>query len=116
VTVDELKANMFGWTTRSFPDLRVSHYRFTGSAEGAWKDNIKNGRANYITGYHPLFMLFKCLRRLVHRPYLSGSIGLMWGYLSAYWKRLPQVPDSSLIRYTRSQQIRRLLLLDSIWK
>ncbi len=28
-TVDELKANMLGWTTRSFLDLRVSHYRYS---------------------------------------------------------------------------------------
>jgi glycosyltransferase involved in cell wall biosynthesis len=115
-TVDELKANMLGWTTRSFPDICVSHYRFTGAADGARKDNIKNGRANYITGYHPLFMLLKCLRRLAHKPYLSGSIGLMWGYFSSYWKRLPQVQDPGLIRYTRNQQMRRLLHLDSIWK
>lgn len=115
-TVDELKANMLGWTTRSFPDLRVSHYRFTGAADGAWKNSVKDGRANYITGYHPLFMLFKCVRRLVQKPYLSCSLGLMWGYVSGYWKRLPQVQDPMLIRYTRNQQMRRLLLLDSIWK
>ena len=115
-TIDELKANMLGWTTRSFPDLRVSHHRFTGGADGAWKDSVKNGRANYITGYHPLFMLFKCVRRLAQKPYLSGSVGLMWGYLSGYWKRLPQVQDPKLIRYTRTQQMRRLLLLSSIWK
>jgi glycosyltransferase involved in cell wall biosynthesis len=115
-TVDELTANMLGWTTRSFLNLRVSHYRFTGAAAGAWRDSIKNGRANYITGYHPLFMLFKCIRRLAHKPYLSGSIGLMLGYLSGYWKSLPQVEDPRLIRYTRKQQMRRLLLLDSIWK
>jgi biofilm PGA synthesis N-glycosyltransferase PgaC len=115
-TVDELKANMLGWTTRSFLDLRVSHYRFTGAADGAWKDCIKNGRANYITGYHPLFMLFKCTRRLSRKPYLSGSIGLMWGFLSSYWKGTPQVEDTQLISYTRNQQIRRILFLDSIWK
>lgn len=115
-TIDELKANMLGWTTRSFLNLPVSHYRFTGAADGAWRDCIKNGRANYITGYHPLFMLFKCVRRLARRPYLSGSVGLMWGYLSGYWKRTPRVEDPGLIRYTRAQQMRRLLLQDSIWK
>jgi len=115
-TVDELKANMLGWTTRSFPNLCVSHYRFTGAADGAWKNSVKDGCANYITGYHPLFMLFKCVRRLIQRPYFSGSIGLMWGFLSSYWKRTPQVEDRSLICYTRNQQMRRLLLLDSIWK
>jgi poly-beta-1,6-N-acetyl-D-glucosamine synthase len=115
-TVDEVKANMLGWSTRSFLDLRVSHYRFTGAADGAWKDSIKNGRANYIAGYHPLFMLFKCVRRLARKPYLIGSTALLWGFLSGYWRRTPQVEDRRLINYTRTQQIRRLLLLDSIWK
>lgn len=115
-TVDELKANMLGWRTRTFADLRLSHYRFTGAADGAWKDCIKNGRANYITGYHPLFMLMKCARRLGRRPYLVGSVGLLWGYVSGYWRRIPRVQDQKLIRYTRSQQMRKMLMLESIWK
>jgi glycosyltransferase involved in cell wall biosynthesis len=115
-TVDELKANMLGWSTRTFTELQLSHYRFTGAADGAWKDSIKNGRANYIAGYHPLFMLMKCARRLAKRPYFSGSVGLGWGYLSGYWRRIPQVEDRGLIRYTRSQQMRKLLLQESIWK
>ena len=115
-TVDELKANMLGWQTQTFPQLHLSHYRFTGAADGAWRDCIKNGRANYVTGYHPLFMLLKCARRLWKRPYLSGSIALAWGYLSGYLKRTSQVDDLELIRYTRDQQIRKLLLLETIWK
>lgn len=115
-TVDEVKANMLGWTTRSFLELRVSHFRFTGAADGAWKDCIKNGRANYVAGYHPLFMLFKCMRRIPKKPFLMGSTGLLWGFLSSYWRHTPQVDDRRLIRYTRNQQLRRLLLLDSIWK
>jgi poly-beta-1,6-N-acetyl-D-glucosamine synthase len=115
-TVDELKANMLGWQTRTFPELQLSHYRFTGTADGAWKDCIKNGRANYITGYHPLFMFIKCMRRIPRRPYLIGSIGLGWGFLSGYWRGIQQVQDKPLIRYTRAQQMRRLLMLESIWK
>jgi poly-beta-1,6-N-acetyl-D-glucosamine synthase len=115
-TVDEVKANMLGWTTRSFLDLPVSHSRFTGAAEGAWRDCIKNGRANYVTGYHPLFMIAKCLRRLVTRPYLLGSIGLMWGFVSSYWNGTPRIEDPKLLRYTRDQQLKRLFLQESIWK
>lgn len=115
-TIDEVKANMLGWSTRSFLGLRVSHYRFTGAADGSWKDSIKNGRANYIAGYHPLFMLVKCMRRLLKKPYVLGSTALLWGFLSGYLKRTPQVKDRGLISYTRTQQMRRLLLLDSIWK
>jgi biofilm PGA synthesis N-glycosyltransferase PgaC len=115
-TIDELKANMLGWSTRSFVDLRVSHSRFTGAAEGPWRDCIKNGRANYVTGYHPLFMIAKCIRRIAKKPYLIGAVGLTWGFISGYWRRLPRVPDQQLIKYTRAQQMRRILLLDSIWK
>ena len=115
-TVDELKANMLGWSTRTFADLCLSHYRFTGAADGAWKDCIKNGRANYITGYHPFFMLLKCARRLVRKPYILGSIGLGWGFLSSYWRHTPRVQDPKLIRYTRNQQMRKMFMLDSIWK
>jgi poly-beta-1,6-N-acetyl-D-glucosamine synthase len=115
-TIDELKANMLGWTTQTFIDQRITHQRFTGSADGAWKDCIKNGRANYITGYHPLFMLVKCIRRMGAKPYAQAAIGLWWGYLSSYLKRTPQVQDRALIKYTRRQQMRRLLLQESIWK
>jgi len=115
-TIDELKANMLGWSTRSFLDLRVSHHRITGAADGAWKNSVKNGFANYVTGYHPLFMFFKCVKRLPAKPYLVGSVGLGWGFLKAYFKHAEQVKDYDLIAYTRSQQMRRLFYLESIWK
>jgi len=115
-TIDEVKANMLGWSTRTFVDLQVSHYRFTGAADGAWKDSVKNGFANYVTGYHPFFMLFKCLRRLTSRPYVVGSLGLGWGFLKGYIRHAARVEDHALIKYTRNQQIRRLLCLNSIWK
>lgn len=115
-TVDEVKANMLGWSTRTFPHLKLLHHRFTGAADGAWKDCVKNGRANYISGYHPLFMFFKCMKRLTAKPYVVGSAGLLWGFVKGYCKRTPQVDDQRLINYTRNQQMRRLLLMKSIWK
>jgi biofilm PGA synthesis N-glycosyltransferase PgaC len=110
-----VKANMLGWQTRSFLDLKVSHYRFTGSADGAWKDCVKNGRANYVSGYHPIFMLVKCVKRLGARPYVIGSMGLLWGFVKSHFNRSPRVEDR-VVTYIRAQQMRRLLLLDSIWK
>lgn len=115
-TLDELKANMLGWTTRSFPEFCLLHHRYTGAADGAWKNAIKDGRANYVVGYHPIFMILKCAARSIKYPWLVGSVGLMFGFLTSYWRRTPQVPDRALIRYTRNQQLRRLFLLDTIWK
>jgi len=42
-TIDEVKANMLGWQTRTFADLRILHHRRTGTAEGTWRNFVKNG-------------------------------------------------------------------------
>ena len=115
-TLDEVKANMLGWDTRTFLDLKVVHHRPTGAADGAWRNWVKNGQANYISGYHPFFMLTKCLKRIMVKPYVLGSLGLMVGFLSGYIKKTPQVPDPPLIAYLRKQQLRRLLLKSSVWQ
>ena len=115
-TMDEVKANMLGWGTRSFPELHLQHHRHTGTAEGIWNGLVKNGRANYVCGYHPLFMLAKCLRRLPHRPYLVGSLALFYGFVSGYLKQVPQVDDLKTIGFLRRQQLGRLWGRQTIWR
>jgi glycosyltransferase involved in cell wall biosynthesis len=115
-TMDEVKANSLGWSTRSFPHLHLVHHRDTGSADGLWPTLVKYGRANYICGYHPLFMLSKCIVRLVRKPYIIGSIGLMYGFVSGYLTHVPQVDDRAAIAYLRGQQIGRLIGRESIWR
>lgn len=115
-TVDEVKANMVGWRTTTFEDIRVIHIRPTGAEQGVWRDGVKNGRANYVTGYHPLFMLAKCVRRLFRKPYVIGAVALLYGFLTGYLRNIPRVEDKMLIRYVHQQQFRRLCLLESIWK
>lgn len=115
-TLDEIKANMLGWETQTFPELHVMHHRFTGAADGTWRNYVKNGEANYISGYHPLFMLVKCLKRIAQKPYLIGSIALLYGFVRGYIQGIPQVDDKTLIHYLRKQQLSRLLLRESIWK
>ena len=114
-TVDELKANMMGWTTRTFRDVPVRHHRFTGTADGVWKNQVKFGMSNYIAGYHPVFMAVKCVRRIFRYPYGIGALGLWWGFCKGYLNRAAQVPDRDLIRYVRRQQFNRLLFRPSLW-
>jgi len=115
-TVDEVKANMRGWRTQSFPELHLTHYRVTGTAEGVWWGLVKDGHADYIVGYHPLFFAAKCARRLFRPPILLGSVGLMYGYLRSVVRRAPRVEDKEFVGYVRSQQLRRLLGRPTIWK
>jgi biofilm PGA synthesis N-glycosyltransferase PgaC len=115
-TIDEVKANMMGWKTYSFPELRLIHHRFTGSAEGLLHDRVKHGLACYISGYHPLFMAAKCASRLVQRPYAIGAAAIFYGFLKGYLTRAPRVNDLRMIDYLRTQQLRRLAGLETIWK
>lgn len=114
-TVDELKANMLGWETCTFQELKVHQLKGTGSADGTWKNWAKNGLANYITGYHPLFMLVKCAKRIFSRPYGLGAAALAWGFFSGYLRHIRKIEDMELIHYVRRQQFRKLLLRPSIW-
>lgn len=115
-TVDEVKANMLGWSTRTFRDLEMIHYRPTGLAYGHWVDSVKGGRAGFIAGYHPIFMLVKCLKRLWQEPFLVNGVGLMYGFIRSYLDGTQPISDPDLIAYTRKQQVKRLLLMKSIWK
>jgi glycosyltransferase involved in cell wall biosynthesis len=114
-TLDEFKANMMGWTSRTFPEIKLIHHRPAGGAYGTWPNWVKNGHANYVAGYHPLFMMVKCAKRVFNKPYFIGATGLAAGYFGGYLKRVPQIDDVRLINYLRREQMKRLLWRSSLW-
>lgn len=114
-TIDEVKANMHGWTTRTFPDLELVQLKATGCADGRWGNWFKNGLANYVTGYHPVFMLAKCVKRAFAKPLFLASAALWTGFCAGYFRRLPQVEDGKAIRYLREQQLRYMLRRPGIY-
>jgi glycosyltransferase involved in cell wall biosynthesis len=114
-TLDEVKANMKGWTTQTFPDERIVQHKPTGTADGSWLNWFKNGRGCYVCGYDPLFMLAKCVKRAFATPILVPGLALGAGFCSGYIRRLPRVPEADVVRYLRSQQRRRLLMQSSIY-
>jgi biofilm PGA synthesis N-glycosyltransferase PgaC len=115
-TVDEVKANMLGWTTKSFPDLQMQHHRITGASWGAWQGLVKDGKIDYVYGSHPVFLAAKSVARLIRRPYVVGSVALVYGYVAAYLQHVPQVDDPELIRYLRRQQLARIFGGETIWR
>ncbi|HHY85744.1 MAG TPA: glycosyltransferase [Verrucomicrobia bacterium] len=115
-TLDEVKANMLGWTTYRVAEARALHLRPTGAADGGWRNAFKNGRGSYISGYHPLYMLCKVIRRLPHRPVVVQSAGLLAGFFTSYFAGVQRISDEQLIRFLRRQQLRRIFGLRSIWR
>lgn len=115
-TIDEVKANMLGWKTYSFPELQLIHHRFTGTEEGLLRDRVKHGVASYVSGYHPLYVAASCLYRIPQRPYVIGSVAIMYGFLKAHFTRPPRLEERLYLAYVRGQQLRRLCGMESIWK
>ena len=115
-TVDEYEANMLGWAYLHLSGVETLASPWPReAAQGTWKNWVKNGLANYVAGYHPLFMTFKCIQRIRHRPYGVAACGLFVGFLGGYIACVPQVDDRRLIEYVRDQQLRRLSLRRSLW-
>jgi glycosyltransferase involved in cell wall biosynthesis len=115
-TIDEVKANMLGWQTYSFKELHLVHHRLTGSADGFLRAPVKYGSICFVCGYHPLYVLARCLYRSVRKPYILGSLAMLFGFLKSFFMRTPKVNDEQLIRYLRNQQLRRLCGMQTIWK
>lgn len=116
-TLDEIKANMRGWTTQSFPDIQLFQQRTTGAVQGVWRNALKNGRGSYIAGYHPLFMACKCIKRMVPpAPRPVEAAGLAWGFLTSYINPTRRAPDPTLLRYLRDQQLRKITGRETMWR
>ena len=115
-TIDEVRAMMLGFATRSFPRIRAYHHRPQGAAGGLWQGRKAAGRAAYNVGYSPLFLAARALRLALKWPPIIGGLGLASGYLEAAMRRSPRPVSPALIRFVRRQQLRRLLLMESVWR
>ncbi|MFZ5519249.1 MAG: glycosyltransferase family 2 protein [Candidatus Zhuqueibacterota bacterium] len=106
--LDEMKAQMLGWNTKSFKDLLILHLRHTGQATGKIRFAWLWGVSSHYMGYDPIFFLIRCMRNIKRRPYLLFSMTMVFGYLYSLVVRSKQVDDKNLILYIRKFQRRRL--------
>jgi hypothetical protein len=60
-------------------------------------------------------MFAKCFKRIFSPPYFLGAIGLAYGFIGGYFRRVPRIDDSAFARYVRGQQMRKLTFRPSIW-
>lgn len=116
--IDEIQANMKGWKTRSFPDIKVIHHRKTGGTKGPVGWNIYAGKLNYLVWYHPLYMVVKSIKiAATQKPYLFTGFGLLYGFVRCYFKRMPRsIYDPEFKKYIRRQQLNRITFRNTIWK
>jgi hypothetical protein len=107
---------MLGFSSRNFRHIHAYHHRPQGAAGGLWESRKAAGRAAYNVGYSPLFLAARALRLVPRWPPLVGGIGLVAGYLEGAVQRSPRPVSPALVRFVRRQQLRRLLLMESVWR
>jgi len=104
-------ARMKGWKTWSFPELCVIHNKPTGTGHACnvLKIRFRSGLNEYGLVVHPLFFLFKTLRRcLVESPFLLSGLARMTGFIYGYVKLEKRQIPLDVMKFIRKEQVRRL--------
>jgi poly-beta-1,6-N-acetyl-D-glucosamine synthase len=105
--VDEIKAQLRGYRTRTFVDLAFLHHRPVGDREGRLRAGSALGRQAWYMGYRPTYLLLRALYRAKENP---ASAAMVWGYASSAASRAPQCPDGQVVRRVREGQRLRVAL------
>lgn len=102
-------ARMKGWQTKTFIEKTCNHHRKIGTGGGGQLvSQFKYGQKNYFLGGHPLWHLFRSLFQMTHKPYIIGGTLLLWGYIWAFLTRTERPVSPELVRFYRTEQIKRL--------
>lgn len=111
--IDNHRCRMHGWIACSWdePDLRFIHLRPMGSSQDSiYVGRMRHGYGQYFMGTGPVFMLASALFRLNQKPYVLGSLAMMWGWLKAALQGKPRYEDKAFRRFLRRYQWRALIL------
>lgn len=110
--IDQLKANMRGWTTRTLPTLTFRHHRSEGERDGsrraAWS---AQGRASWYMGYRTWFLVLRALHHARREP---SALAMISGYARAALRREDRCAENEVRKYLRSRQSVRAL--PALWR
>jgi glycosyltransferase involved in cell wall biosynthesis len=100
--LDEVKAALAGYRSRTLLDLGFRHHRMAGAREtGRLRHGTAQGRAAWYMGYRPSYVLLRTLYRMPRDP---GAVGMVLGYLAGFATRQPRCPEPDAIRLLRNRQ------------
>jgi Glycosyl transferase family 2 len=105
--VDEIKAQLRGYRTRTFVDLGFRHHRPVGDREGRVRAGSALGRQAWYMGYRPSYLLLRAVYRAMGNP---ASAAMIWGYASSAASRAPRCPDPQVLHRVREGQRLRVAL------
>ena len=111
--IDCHQCRMKGWIACSWDDedLRFVHLRPMGSSQtGILTGRMRHGYGQYFMGTSFVYMLANAVNRLNEKPYVLGSLAMMWGWLKSSLARKPRYDNLEFRRFLRRFQWRALLV------
>jgi glycosyltransferase involved in cell wall biosynthesis len=111
-TIDETRARLEDWQTRSFVlgSGDVVHLRRMGSYNGVLRGYRRAGWAAYAYGAHPVHVAASGAARLRDRPLVACGVAYLAGYAAAAWRREARA-ETAVRALVRREQRARLLAL-----
>jgi poly-beta-1,6-N-acetyl-D-glucosamine synthase len=109
--IDCHRCRMNGWIACSWdePELRFVHLRPMGSSQqSVYRGRMRHGSGQYFMGTSFLFMAASALYRMNKRPYVLGSLAMLWGWLKAALDGTPRYEDEAFRNFLRRYQWRAL--------
>jgi poly-beta-1,6-N-acetyl-D-glucosamine synthase len=111
--IDCHMCRMKGWIACSWdePELRFVHLRPMGSSQkGILTGRMRHGYGQYYMGTGFLYNAASSLSRMNQKPYVVGSLAIIWGYLMSALYRKPRFDNIEFRSFLRAYQKRALLV------
>ena len=105
--IDCHRCRMLGWIaeSRDLEPIRFIHLRPQGASQrGIWTGRVRAGFGQYFMGTSPFYYVAVAIYRLPAHPAVIGSMAMLWGYFSSWFKALPRYNDPEFRRFLRSYQ------------
>lgn len=111
--IDCHRCRMMGWVACSWdePELRFVHLRPEGSSQqSVYTGRMRHGYGQYFMGTSLLFMTASAIYRLNEKPYVLGSLAVLWGWIRSALQGKPRYNDLEFRRFLRRYQMRSLIV------
>jgi poly-beta-1,6-N-acetyl-D-glucosamine synthase len=107
----QISANIKGWQTVAFRDLKIFHRRHSATSGGSVRSLFRQGRMDYCLGSYPPFEFIKCLTRTFYRPFLVGAAARLTGFIWSYLSGEHRPVSAEFVTFLRNEQKNRMVLI-----
>jgi glycosyltransferase involved in cell wall biosynthesis len=110
--VDEVMAELRGYSTAGFTEFGFRHHRKVGERDGRLRAGMALGWQAWYMGYRPTYLLLRALYRAREN---AASLAMVWGYAHAAVTGAPRCPNPQVTDRIREGQRLRVVARRGRW-